>query len=45
ANKANARVCLILGEDELTRGEVVVKRMESGDQESVAFSDVLNRLK
>ncbi|MDY7001877.1 MAG: histidine--tRNA ligase [Thermodesulfobacteriota bacterium] len=45
ANKARARVCLILGEDELSRGQVVVKRMESGDQESVALSDVSNRLK
>ena len=44
AHKSGARVCLILGEDELIRGEVVLKRMESGEQEGVAFSDVTNCL-
>ncbi len=44
ADKAGARVCLILGPDELSRGQVIVKRMESGDQDSVAFSDVADRL-
>ena len=36
---------LIVGGDELARGEITVKNMESGDQSTVLRSDVVNRLR
>ncbi|MBM3457548.1 MAG: histidine--tRNA ligase [Armatimonadetes bacterium] len=44
ANRAGARVVLILGEDEAARGVVGWKDMEAGSQEEVAQSDVVNRV-
>ena len=44
ANRVNARQVLILGEDEVARGEVALKNMESGEQQSVALSEVISRL-
>ena len=40
ANKAGARYCLILGPDELARGEVVLKHMQSGAQRNVPFPEL-----
>jgi histidyl-tRNA synthetase len=37
ANKANARAALILGEDELARGAVAVRDLDSGEQVEVAL--------
>jgi len=45
ADRAGARYVLIVGGDELARGEVTVKNMESGDQSTVLRSDVVNRLR
>jgi histidyl-tRNA synthetase len=36
ANKLSARYCLLLGEDELARGEVSLKNMRTGEQRSMA---------
>ena len=44
ADKANARYALILGEDELAKGVVTVRNMESSGQEQVAREDIVNKL-
>ena len=44
ADKANARYALILGEDELAKGVVTVRNMESSGQEQVAREDIINKL-
>lgn len=40
ANKANARTAVILGDDEMARGEATVKDMASGEQSSVALDQL-----
>jgi len=44
ANKINAKYVIILGDDELARGEAIIRDMESSEQETVAFTDVLARV-
>ena len=44
ADKANARYALILGEDELAKGVVTMRNMESSGQEQVAREDIVNKL-
>ena len=44
ADRSGARRVLILGDDELARGEVTVKDMGSGEQATVARSEVVGRL-
>lgn len=44
ANRAGARYTLVLGEQELADGNVAVKDMEAGEQESVALGDVVSFL-
>ncbi len=41
ANRRGALVCLILGEDELARGEVTVKDMREGGQTATPLEDTL----
>ncbi len=46
ANKREAMCCLILGEEELERGEIVVKDMaENGVQQSVSLFDCMDAVK
>ncbi|MDR3211770.1 MAG: histidine--tRNA ligase [Planctomycetota bacterium] len=47
ANRRQAMLCLILGEDELTRGEVILKNMlvEKGPQETVSLFDCLDQVR
>jgi histidyl-tRNA synthetase len=45
ANRAGAQRVLILGEDEVARGEVTVKDMETGAQETVPLAEVVQRLR
>ena len=40
ANKIEAIVALILGDDELARGEVSLKLLDSGEQKNVRFDDL-----
>lgn len=40
ANKIEAVVALILGDDELARGEVSLKLLDSGEQKNVRFDDL-----
>ncbi len=42
ANKIGTRYSLILGENELEEGRVIVKKMEDGSQEEVALADLEN---
>ena len=44
ADRSGARRVLILGDDEIARGEVTVKDMESGEQTAVARADVVGRV-
>ncbi len=45
ADKVGAVVALVLGENEVEQGNVVVKDLKGGEQNSVAMSDVANALK
>ena len=44
ADKSGARVALVLGETEVAAGQVVVKNLTSGEQETLAQADVAARL-
>ncbi len=44
ANKVGARFAVILGEDEMARGEVTLKDLDSGTQEEVALARLAERL-
>ncbi|MBQ9377819.1 MAG: histidine--tRNA ligase [Schwartzia sp.] len=44
ADKAKARYALILGEDELAKGVVTLRNMESSGQEQVARDEIINKL-
>ncbi|PZO89241.1 MAG: histidine--tRNA ligase [Sphingomonas sanxanigenens] len=41
ADAAGARIAIIIGDDELARGEAAVKRLDTGAQENVALSGLL----
>jgi histidyl-tRNA synthetase len=45
ANRAGARIAIILGESEIASGLAQVKDLDSGTQESVAIAELPNRLK
>lgn len=45
ADRNGARVVIIIGEDEIKKGEAVLRDMESKKQESVKFSDIARRIK
>ncbi|WP_135074750.1 histidine--tRNA ligase [Terasakiella sp. SH-1] len=44
ANKANALAAILLGEDELARGAVTVRDLESGEQSEVALDGLVDHL-
>lgn len=44
ADRLGARYAAILGDDELERGEIVLKSLATGEQETVALSSFLDRL-
>jgi histidyl-tRNA synthetase len=44
ANKIQARLALILGEDELARGAVVLRDLDGGAQQEVAIGDIHEKL-
>lgn len=45
ANRLNAKFVIIIGEDELTKGKVIIRYMKESRQEEVEFSDIVNFLK
>lgn len=45
ADRMQARYTAILGDDELTRGEIALKSMETGEQRTVKLSDLVDELK
>jgi histidyl-tRNA synthetase len=45
ADREKAAVCLIVGEDELKAGEVVVKDMKTSQQAKVALASIASHLK
>ncbi|MBQ1612600.1 MAG: ATP phosphoribosyltransferase regulatory subunit, partial [Alphaproteobacteria bacterium] len=45
ANKINARAAVIVGPDELAKGEVVVKNLDNGEQKNVSLNDLAKELK
>ena len=44
ANSVKARVAVLLGEEELARGEATVRNLDSGEQQSVALGVLAERL-
>ncbi|MSO89487.1 MAG: histidine--tRNA ligase [Rhodospirillaceae bacterium] len=44
ANKANARVALLLGEDEMKRGAATIRDLDTGEQSQVPLSDLNDSL-
>ncbi len=44
ANKIDARACVILGEDEIARGMVTVRDMDTGEQKEVVLEDIEDHL-
>ena len=45
ANKINARLAVIVGSDELAKGEVVVKDLDNGEQKNVSLKNISEELK
>ncbi len=45
ANKANARKAVIIGSDELSRGEATVKDLDNGEQKTVKLAEIIEGLK
>jgi histidyl-tRNA synthetase len=45
ANRANARIALILGEDEVAQGVVALKDMDGGTQETVAVAEAVQQVR
>ena len=45
ADKVGARLCLVLGSDELAQGTVTLRDMAAGEQESVARAEVVDRVR
>lgn len=45
ANKINARLAVIVGSDELAKGEVVVKNLDNGEQKNVSLKNLAEELK
>lgn len=45
ADRLRAKYVLVLGEDELANNQITVKRMATGDQETIAIQDVTNYIK
>ena len=44
ANKANARFVAILGEDEVKESVVLLKDMQTSEQQKVAIEEIVNKL-
>lgn len=44
ANKANARITLLLGEDEMAKGVATLRDMDTGDQREVLLTDLADSL-
>ena len=45
AGKSGARYCLILGQDELARGEVTAKNLDSSEQTALSFDSAAEHIK
>lgn len=45
ANRVNARLALILGEDEIARGEATLKDLDAGEQRAISLADAVNAIK
>ena len=45
ANKINAQSAIILGDDELAQGEIVVKNLDSGEQKKIALERLIEEFK
>ena len=41
ANKAHARLCVVVGPDELTQSKVIVRNMQTHDENKVSLSDIV----
>lgn len=44
ANKIHAKYVIIVGDDELQRGEAVLRFMDTSEQETIALADVIDKI-
>jgi histidyl-tRNA synthetase len=45
ADRESAKLCLILGDDELAKGQVTLRNLSTGDQSSVPRTEIISRVK
>jgi histidyl-tRNA synthetase len=45
ADRESAKFCIILGDDELARGEVTLKNLSTGEQSAVPATEIISRVK
>jgi histidyl-tRNA synthetase len=45
ADRESAKFCVIIGDDELAKGEVMLKDLSTGDQKPIPNSELISRLK
>jgi len=45
ADRESAKFCIILGDDELARGEATLKNLSTGEQSSVPETEIISRVK
>ncbi|PAB60906.1 histidine--tRNA ligase [Anaeromicrobium sediminis] len=45
ANKRNARFCIVIGENEIEKGVVTLKNMETGDQTEISIDNIGQEIK
>ena len=41
ADKINAKIAVIVGDDELTQGVATLRNLDSGEQKTVSFCDII----
>ena len=44
ANKINAKYVIIIGDNELAEGKVILKYMDTSEQETVSLAEITNRI-
>ena len=44
ANKINAKYVIIIGDNELAEGKVILKYMDTSEQETVSLAEITDRI-
>lgn len=45
ADRERAKFCLVLGDDELAKGEITMKNLSTGEQSAIPRMEIISRLK